>query len=157
MTERDAIDQLAALLDGEDVPGAPSSLGALAELATSVRHHADLMTPSPEFRDALRADLVAVADAPPGLVERARATWAARTAGLRASTRVAVATMTASSPSTNPACRSCARTTARAPLCPTAPMTNGAALLLTTAPNCAASNTDAPCRARPMRRGSRSK
>lgn len=97
MTERDAIDQLAALLDGEDVPGAPSSLGALADLATSVRDHADLMAPSADFREALRADLVAVAEAPPGLVERARAAWAARTAGLRASTRVAVATMTASS------------------------------------------------------------
>ena len=97
MTERDAIDQLAALLDGEDVTDAPSSLGALADLATSVRDHADLMAPSTEFRAALRADLVAAAEAPPGLVERARAVWAARTAGLRASTRVAVATMTASS------------------------------------------------------------
>lgn len=97
MTERDAIDQLAALLDGEDVPGAPSSLGALADLATSVRDHAELVAPSADFREALRADLVAVAEAPPGLVDRARATWAARTAGLRASTRVAVATMTASS------------------------------------------------------------
>lgn len=97
MTERDAIDELALLLDGGAPEDAPSSLAALATLATAVRDHADVTTPRPEFRDRLRAELLAVADAPPGLVERTRAAWQARTAGLRASTRVAVATMTASS------------------------------------------------------------
>ncbi len=97
MTEHDAIEQLAALLDGEDVPDAPSSLGALADLATAVHDHADLMAPTAEFRTSLRAELVAAAAAPPGLVERARTAWANRTAQLRTSARVAVATMTASS------------------------------------------------------------
>lgn len=97
MTERDAIEQLAALLDGHDAPDAPSSLGALAGLATAVRDHADLVAPTTEFRNSLRAQLVAAADAPPGLVERARTAWTSRTAHLRTSARVAVATMTASS------------------------------------------------------------
>lgn len=98
MTEQDAIDQLAALLDGEaDAAGAPESLGALLTLADTVRDTADVMAPSPEFRASLREQVLAQAEAPPGLVERARAAWTARTAGLRASARVAVATMTASS------------------------------------------------------------
>lgn len=97
MTERDAIEQLAALLDGDPVPDAPASLGALADLATSVRDHAEVLAPTPEFRAALRQDLLAAADAPPGLAERVRAAWGARTARLRTSTRMAVATMTASS------------------------------------------------------------
>ncbi len=97
MTEREAIDQLAALLDGASVEDAPQSLGALAQLATSVRDHAEVLAPTAEFRASLRDELLAAADAPPGLAERARLAWAARTAHLRASTRMAVATMTASS------------------------------------------------------------
>lgn len=98
MNEHDAIEQLAALLDGEAATdAAPDSLGALATLATTVRDHADLMAPTPEFRASLREELVAAAELPPGLVDRARMAWTARTANLRASARVAVATLTASS------------------------------------------------------------
>ncbi len=97
MTERDAIDQLAALLDGQDVPDAPRSLGALVDLATSVRDHAEVVAPTATFRASLRDDLLAAAAAPPGLLERLRLAWAARTARLRTSTRMAIATMTASS------------------------------------------------------------
>lgn len=97
MTEHDEIELLAALLDGEDVPDAPASLRTLTGLAADVRDHATLAAPTPEFRASLRAELVAAADAPPGLLDRARAAWARQTANLRASTRVAVATVTASS------------------------------------------------------------
>lgn len=97
MTEREAIDQLAALLDGEHVADAPRSLVALADLATSVRDHAEIMAPSAAFRTALRDDLLAAADAPPGPLAWARTAWGTRTARLRTSTRMAVATMTASS------------------------------------------------------------
>lgn len=97
MTEREAIEQLAALLDGEPVAEVPASLGALATLATSVRDHADVVAPTAEFRSALRQDILAAAAAPPGLLERTRLAWGARTARLRTSTRMAVAAMTASS------------------------------------------------------------
>lgn len=98
MNEHDAIEQLAALLDGDiDHSAAPASLTGLATLADTVRDHADLVAPTPEFRASLRQELVETAAAAPGLVERVRAAWAARTARLRHSARVAVATLTASS------------------------------------------------------------
>lgn len=98
MTEHDRIEQLAALLDGDlDATDAPAGLGSLLTLADTVRGHADLITPTPEFRDALRRDLVAAAAVAPGPLARARAAWTVRTTGLRSSARVAVATMTASS------------------------------------------------------------
>lgn len=96
MSERDAIERLASLLDG-DTSEAPASLGALAGLATAVRDHAELTAPTADFRSALRAELLAAAETPPGLVERARTAWTDRTAHLRTSARVALATMTASS------------------------------------------------------------
>ncbi len=98
MNEHDAIEQLAALLDGDiDASAAPTSLTSLATLAETVRDQADLMAPTAEFRASLREELLGAAEPAPGLVERARLAWSARTANLRHSARVAVATMTASS------------------------------------------------------------
>ena len=97
MTDHEQIEQLAALLDGEHVPEAPSSLADLADLATAVRDHTSVAAPTTAFRRELRDELIAAAQRPPSLVERARTAWSRRTAGLRRSTRVAVAAMTASS------------------------------------------------------------
>lgn len=98
MTEHEEIEAFAALLDGDTTAAdAPSSLGGLLTLATTVRDHADVVAPTPEFRASLREQLVAEAELAPGLLERARAAWTVRTANLRNSARVAIATMTASS------------------------------------------------------------
>lgn len=98
MTEHEEIEALAALLDGDTGPDdASPALGGLLTLAATVRDHADVVAPSPEFRTSLREQLVAEAELAPGLLERTRTAWTARTANLRSSARVAVATMTASS------------------------------------------------------------
>lgn len=98
MNEHDAIEQLAALLDGDiDRAAAPASLASLVTLADTVRDHADVVAPTPEFRASLRQELVAAAEPAPGLVERVAAAWAARTARLRHSARLAVATLTTAS------------------------------------------------------------
>ncbi len=98
MNETDAIEQLAALLDGTaDRNAAPSSLIALLSLAETVRDESDVLAPSADFRNALRAELIESIAPEATLVERTRAVWLARTSNLRSSARVAVATMTASS------------------------------------------------------------
>ncbi len=98
MNESDAIEQLAALLDGTaDAATAPSSLTALLSLADTVRTESDILAPSLDFRAALRAELVTAGTPQTTLAERLRAGWIARTQNVRSSARVAVAAMTASS------------------------------------------------------------
>lgn len=88
---------LEALLSGDlSEDAAPSSLVRLAGLATAVREHTELESPTDEFRTRLRAELLA-APASPSLLDRARDRVEATTARLRHSARVAGAAAVASS------------------------------------------------------------
>lgn len=97
-SDRAAIEELARLLDG-DVPAATAdaSLRELATLAATVTGAEDVPRPTPAFRAALRHRLlVEVAAAPVGVVDRVREAAWQRTARLRNSFRVGVATAVAS-------------------------------------------------------------
>lgn len=96
--EREAIEQLAQLLDGElsaDEANAP--VRALATLASTVQDTETVERPTPAFRAALRNQLVADIEATPvGVVDRVRdAVWD-RTARWRNSARIGMATAVAS-------------------------------------------------------------
>ena len=64
MVRRADIDTLEALLEGRTAPeDAPRAIQRLGSLATSVRDHTELETPTDEFRTRLRAELLEVAAA----------------------------------------------------------------------------------------------
>lgn len=97
-TERDAIEELAQLLDGElTVDEATAPVRELATLATTVTAVEEVPRPTPAFRAALRNELTAtLAATPVGPVDRVKdAVWD-RTARWRNSVRVAAASAVAS-------------------------------------------------------------
>ncbi len=96
--ERDAIEELARLLDGElSADEASAPIRELATLAATVTEVETVARPTPAFRAALRNELVAdIGTAPAGPVERVRdAVWD-RTARWRNSAKVAMASAVAS-------------------------------------------------------------
>lgn len=96
MTEEQRIEQLAALLDGElDADRAEPGVRGLLMLADGVRDHAELVTPDPVFRAALRRELLAAGAPPASLLERAAGAAGGLRERLRTSARAAVAAGTA--------------------------------------------------------------
>lgn len=98
MTRRSDAEALAALLEGRASPDdAPRSLSRLAGLATAVRDHTELETPTEHFRDRLRADLLEAARAGrPTMLTRTRDRVDDATARVRHSLRAAGAAAVAS-------------------------------------------------------------
>lgn len=97
-SERAAVEELAQLLDGElATEDASASVRRLSVLATTVSATETVPAPTAAFRAACRTELTdAIATVPTGPATRLRdAAWS-RTAGLRHSARVAVASTVAS-------------------------------------------------------------
>lgn len=90
--DRDAAEQLARLLDGEAVEGAPEELTGLTSLATALREHTTVPAPHPAVKARIRAAVLEdVRTTELTWWERTRAAVLEHTARVRNSARVALA------------------------------------------------------------------